>query len=199
MDNCKSIKICAYVSLAISVVLAVLWICNVGGLTVVTLETFVGVIVALLAIIVTIAIIWQIYNAIDMKNKIEELKQLEGKMKDQEKSLEKFKLETTRDLCGVAMVIKRDSNDIPIAFSFSMDAIKAEIQLEKPNQYDIILDFMQSINELINKNVKIETSILNDINNKDEIIRSHSNYRQIKRRYEPIYNEFMSKVEKLEE
>ena len=68
MKKCK-IKfsdICAYLALLFSVVTILLWICNVGGFTVVSLDTFVGVIVALLAIIVTFVIGWQIYNAIDI-------------------------------------------------------------------------------------------------------------------------------------
>ena len=64
--------ICAFLSLAISVTMLVLWCCNVGGFTVVSLDSFVGVIVALLAIVVTLAVGWQIYNRIDFKNRIKE-------------------------------------------------------------------------------------------------------------------------------
>ena len=65
--------ICAYLSLAISVTLLVLWCCDVGGFTVVSLDSFVGVIVALLAIIVTLAIGWQIYNSIELNERIKKL------------------------------------------------------------------------------------------------------------------------------
>ena len=65
--------ICAYLSLAISITMLVLWCCNVGGFTVVNLDSFVGVIVALLAIVVTLAIGWQIFNSIEIRNKIESL------------------------------------------------------------------------------------------------------------------------------
>ena len=67
MKKCK-IKfsdICAYMALLFSVVTIVLWICNVGGFTVVSLDSFVGVIVALLAIIVTFVTGWQIYNRVE--------------------------------------------------------------------------------------------------------------------------------------
>ena len=79
--------LCAYISLAISVTLVVLWCCNVGGFTVVSLDSFVGVIVALLAIVVTLAVGWQIYNSIEIKRKIEELNSLERIIKIQDKTL----------------------------------------------------------------------------------------------------------------
>lgn len=74
MKNFDRAHICAYVSLTISVILIALWICNVGGFTVVSLDSFVGIIVALLAIIVAFAVAWNIYNGIDLRNEVKEAK-----------------------------------------------------------------------------------------------------------------------------
>ena len=82
--------ICAFLSLAISVTMLVLWCCNVGGFTVVSLDSFVGVIVALLAIVVTLAVGWQIYNSIELKNRIKELNSLKEDFLKQQESIEQL-------------------------------------------------------------------------------------------------------------
>ena len=87
MKNRNLAHICAYISLAISITLLVLWCCNVGGFTVVSLDSFVGIIVALLAIVVTLAVGWQIYNSIEIKNQIEELSTLKEKLNIQEHTM----------------------------------------------------------------------------------------------------------------
>lgn len=196
--NGKSVMICAYLALAISVILAFLWICNVNGLTVVTLETFVGVIVALLAIIVTIAIIWQIFNVVEIRNRIQDLNKLEDKINNQEKSLEQFKFEISKDLYSIMMVIKRDKNELLIAFLFSLAALDSEIQLDEPDQYDIFLDFMETLNEFVGDSVEADKNLMDSIRERNSGLRSRSNYRLIKRRYEPLYDKLMSKVKKAE-
>lgn len=90
MKKISFANICACASLFISMVLLVLWCCNVGGFTVVSLDSFVGVIVALLAIIVTLAVAWQIYNAIDIRNKIDELKNWKTILKIKRNRLNNF-------------------------------------------------------------------------------------------------------------
>ena len=93
MKRCK-IKfsdICAYMALLFSMVTIVLWICNVGGFTVVSLDSFVGVIVALLAIIVTFVTGWQIYNTIELKEHIKKVDDLNTRFNNLEKDFsEKF-------------------------------------------------------------------------------------------------------------
>ena len=54
------------VALILVAIMFVLWCCNAGGFSAVSLDTFVGVIVALLAIIVTIVLGWQIFNIFEL-------------------------------------------------------------------------------------------------------------------------------------
>ena len=49
-------EVCAYSAFGLSVTMFALWTCNAGVFSVVNLDSFVGVIVGLLAIIVTFAI-----------------------------------------------------------------------------------------------------------------------------------------------
>ena len=86
MKNWSFAHLCAYISLAISVTLLVLWCCNVGGFTVISLDSFVGVIVALLAIVVTLVVGLQIYNSIELNERIKNLNTLEERLIKQDKT-----------------------------------------------------------------------------------------------------------------
>lgn len=196
MENSKSAKICAYLSLAISVVLMVLWICNVGGPKVVSLDTFVGVIVALLAIIVTLAVAWQIYNAVEMKNKVEELKRLEDRLKEQEKSLDQFRIISSANMNRLAGLSALQGGLITYGFKFMLAALIYEMQSEKPTYVDYFLGMLENSAEIITPNTKFKAEEYELVVSCDKEIRSLDNYNLIKGRYEPIYKEFMSKVEK---
>lgn len=65
------------------VTLILLWVCNVWKLSVIGIETFIGVIVAVLAIIVTFVVGWQIYNTIEIRNKLSELDRLKSILEEQ--------------------------------------------------------------------------------------------------------------------
>ena len=64
-----------------------LWLCESFEFSVVSLDSFVGVIVALLAIIVTVAIGYQIINAIEVKDEIKQLKQRQDIILENEQRL----------------------------------------------------------------------------------------------------------------
>lgn len=199
MENSKSAKICAYLSLAISVVLMVLWSCNVGGFEAVNLDTFVGVIVALLAIIVTLAVAWQIYNVIDIKNKIEDLKQLEDNFKKQENSLTQLSISTSARMNRLAGMTAIQGRAMVYAFKYMLGALVLEMQLEKPDNVDYLLRMLELSVKKINPGTKHDRDDYEVVIKLDKEIRSLDNYNLIKGRYEPIYKEFMSKVEKADE
>lgn len=200
----KNLRFFAYISSFLSLVISLamigLWISDVWELKVVNLNTFIGVTVSLLAIIVTLAIAWQIYNAVEMKNKVEELKQLEDRIKKQEKSFEKFSLETTSDMSSLAYGLMMERKDMPKAFYFMFSILEADLQLDDSN-IDLCLDTMESMAEAMPIKVikKIKEKDIKDIKELDNKIRSLSNYKFIRRRYEPLYDKIISTLEKKDE
>lgn len=199
MDNCKSAKICAYVSLAFSAVLMVLWICNVGGPKVLSIDTFVGVIVALLAIIVTLAIAWQIFNVVEMRNRIRELNKLEDRLKKQEKSFDQFNIISSANMNRLAGLSALQAGLITYSFKFMLAALKYEMLSEKPTHVDYFLGMLEDSAKIITPNTKFDAEEYELVVSYDKEIRSLDNYNLIKGRYESIYKDFMSKVEKEEE
>lgn len=199
MDNSKSAKICAYLSLAISVVLMVLWSCNVGGFETVNLDTFVGVIVALLAIIVTLAVAWQIYNAVEMKNKVEELKRLEDKIKEHEKSIVQSKLSVSHMISMLMGIAAEKDKALLPAFRFILHSLESSMKLETPMNIEPVFLKMSIINRRITATeIDYDVNQINNIKALNDSIRSLPNYELIKGQYEPLYDEFITKVDKAE-
>ena len=64
-----------------------LWLFGTMKLSVVSLDTFIGVIIALLAIIFTIIIGWQIINTIEIRNWMSQIEQNQNELAENEKKL----------------------------------------------------------------------------------------------------------------
>lgn len=191
--------VCAFLSLAISITLLVLWCCNVGGFTVVSLDSFVGVIVALLAIIVTLAVGWQIYNSIEIKNKIKELSSLEERIKEQEK---KFGLELIKSEQRVAYIFgfsAMKDEDYINAFRYNIIALAHAMKLEKPNKIIGSLEGLEKMCEKIAGDSTYPSNLYKEIYSRNDSIKKSINYGFIKERYEKIFNSFISKVKEINE
>ena len=197
MDNKKNKKwsfahICAYISLALSITMLVLWCCNVGGFAVVTLDSFVGVIVALLAIVVTLAIAWQIFNSIEIKSKIEELNALKTRLNSQEED-SKTQVYRLNSLVFASLAENElNTNNYTVAFSYLMTSLETSMALNEPTNIETIFNRM----EYAVSRIKTRTLYkdMGNIRNSDSEIRGALCYDMIKERYEKVYNDFISKV-----
>lgn len=187
---------CSFLSLAISLAMIGFWIFGVWELKVVDFNTFVGVIVSLLAIIVTLAIAWQIYNAVEMKSKIEELKQLEDKFKEQEKCLEQQNFSSGSHINRLSGISAYNAGEQEHAFRFMLSAFINELQLTKPRDIDYFLMMMEQIVNKIPAQAKYVANRYDSIIEMNEQIKSLDNYGFVKVRYEPIYDKFISKVKR---
>ncbi len=198
MDNNKENKkwsfahFCAYLSLSISIVMLVLWCCNVGGFTVVSLDSFVGIIVALLAIVVTLAVGWQIYNSIELKAKIEELNELKDKLSEQEKEIKQQTLKSRHLIAASMADTKLAIGDYVSTFDYLMTSLKYSMALEQSMNIGKILDRMAFSASKIQQNELCKYT--KDIQDSDKKIRKSRHFDMIKTQYEKIYNDFISKI-----
>lgn len=196
MKGNRIANICAYVSLAISVVMMVLWCCDVGGFTVVGLDSFVGVIVALLAIVVTVAIAWQIYNALELKQKVEELLLIKDQYNEQQHSLEQI---AYRFHHHIGHIMGSGNPDRIESFRFLMFSLMNTLQLDKPINVDQLLKMMQRTVKGEQAEVHYEAEYYDSVMEYDQTIRNLANYGLIRSRYESIFNQFIAKVKRNEE
>lgn len=185
---------CAYLSLAVSITMLVLWCCNVGGFSVVSLDSFVGIIVALLAIVVTLAIGWQIYNSIEIKERIQELSNLKEKLDLQEKTLDQ---QNNKSKHMIALILGNEANkdkSYALSFNYYMGSVKASMQLDKPINIDYLLKSLDSLLGKIQDGSIDNIDYINDIREYDTAIRQSLSYDIIKTQYEKIYKDFGSKI-----
>ncbi len=186
--------ICAYISLAISVTLLILWCCNVGGFTVVSLDSFVGVIVALLAIVVTLVVGSQIYNSIELNERIKKLNTLEERLIKQDKTL-KQQINKSNHLTTFIFGIEANREKSFIeAFRYYMASMRCSMLLEKPINVDHLLNDLEKVTANIKDGTMCVFERLDEIKEYDIAIRKSYSYDIIKSRYERIYNDFCSKV-----
>ena len=186
--------ICAYLSLAISVTLLILWCCNVGGFTVVSLDSFVGVIVALLAIVVTLVIGLQIYNSIELNDRLKKLSTLEERLIKQDKTFKQQNNKSNHLISFIYGVEAKREKEFLEAFRYYMASLKCSMLLDKPINVDHLLNDLEKVTSNIEESTICVIERLNEIKEYDIAIRKSYSYDIIKSRYERIYNDFCSKV-----
>jgi hypothetical protein len=185
---------CAYLSLAISITMLVLWCCNVGGFSVVSLDSFVGVIVALLAIVVTLVLGWQIYNSIELKAKIEELNVIKGKLSVQEKDIKIRNSQMSLLIFGSLADIELYNNHYITAFRYLMTSLEYSMSLDTPENINTIFSRMNRSISKIPQDALCPAENMEYIQDSNKNIRKSKCYDIIKNQYEEIYKSFISKV-----
>ena len=81
----------------ILVIALLLIFCNVS-LADVSLDTFIGVMVTLVGILVTLAVVWQMINAVEIKNKLAEMEKLKVEINSQREKIEKISARSRYDI-----------------------------------------------------------------------------------------------------
>lgn len=194
MKNWSFAHLCAYISLAISVTLLVLWCCNVGGFTVISLDSFVGVIVALLAIVVTLVVGLQIYNSIELNERIKNLNTLEERLIKQDKTFKQQNSKSNHLISFIYGVEAKREKEYIEAFRYYMASLRCSMLLDKPINVDHLLNDLEEVTANIEENTICVIERLKEIKEYDKVIRKSYSYDIIKFRYERIYNDFCSKV-----
>lgn len=191
--------------LAIIMVVAMflLWACEIWAFTVVSLDAFVGVIVALLAIIVTIAIGWQISNAMDIRaymTKLDErickVEKLESQFEEQKQQVKQLNNEAKHfSNIAIAETYKREEKYVD-AFRFYLSALKCGLQLTTPLNLLPMIKAMKDCSNSIKSTKEISPRLQDSINKNDQLIRSSPLFKTIQDDYEKIYDLFWKKVKK---
>lgn len=156
-------------------------------------EGVIGIVVALLALLVTIILGWQIYTAIDIKEKITVVDELQRKQNSQEHRMEQMYYESCR-VIGCAMSALNVGNESVHSFRWLLSALAASLKLDKPIDVEKLLTDLQHLGAQLKSNIIIEEKFMNEINEFDRDIRKSTHYVCIASQYEKIYSDFEQKV-----
>lgn len=189
------------IAIALSAIMFILWCCNAGGFSAVNLDTFVGVIVALLAIIVTIAIGWQIWAAMDLKSNIakldssiREIENLKKQFEQQQNDIKQLTLKNQHATSYTWSNAYIKEKDWFHAFRFLLISLYSSLQLEKPVNIAMIFSKLNIVAKNIQPNTTCNNKRYEEVVLTDKNIRSLNDYSTIEDRYIKLYKVIFANI-----
>lgn len=196
----------ALIAFTISITMMILFFVKVSPNSVVDATTFIGVIAAFIGISVTLLIGYQIYNAVEIKNRLNEITALQSEI---ETIKQKTNTQQNELYEAIHILQSRDpqlrNTYNPNVFLHFLAAIPFSLSLpEKKDGYKFLLDeleedmmhivlpsFGSGTKEVFENGVKELKDLYKET---DEEIRRHKNYILIKERYEDLMNKFDTRL-----
>ena len=135
------------------IILAMLWCCRSMSLSAVSLDTFIGVMAAMIGLLVTFAIGWQVINALDIKNKLAEIEKLKDEITEQRIEINRLVSRSKFDSNVNQSYTMHKLGSHHRAFACTLEAIKYGLALDDAC-YQSERDMMVEANEAIQKSPK---------------------------------------------
>ncbi|MCM1140980.1 MAG: hypothetical protein NC453_20625 [Muribaculum sp.] len=174
-----------------------LWIFCSLNLSVITLDTFIGVIVSLLALIFTVIIGYQIINALDFKSRIVNITQRQDRIDANYQNYMQLVYNLQSGICRSTADLYDAKGNYLEAFSFYHSAFYYARLAGQPNQH-------LSISQLKTILMKINTTSVNycqiekEIKTYADLIRMTFSYRNFfAEEYENVISEFWNRMSEL--
>ena len=202
MKNTRLSLILSVISIVGVFSLWALWITGVFKLSVVSLDSFVGIIVALLAIIVTVVIGWQIINTIEIREKISELEQTHRIIIENDRLLNANSKNFVKVAHNLQAGLCDGSSDAYLnkglyieAFGSSHSALHQAILAGQSNLKNRIQQLQTIFGLIVNPSVVDFSKIKNQIELETKQIRETEAYRlYLSEDYDQIMNLFWKKM-----
>ena len=197
--------ILSVVSILIALTIGGLWLFGTMHISVVSLDTFIGVIVALLAIIFTVVIGWQIINAIEIRSWMNQLEQKQNALVENERRLaENDQLHTLEAYNLHAAICQTDADSYVEkkqyveAFTFYHVALCYAILSGTPNQLNRINKLSQITQCIIAPPIADFKMLARQIKSDSDRIRTTTSYRNcLSEVYEQTMLSFWQKIKLL--
>lgn len=194
----------------ISLVALAVFICKVKPYSVVTIDTYIGVIAGFIGIAVTLLVGYQIYNAIDLRQRINAVETLRTSLENHQQQLEMLRMEQEEGFEIIqARLYSQFSDMIFETFLHFHSAIKYSLSVNhKKEGYKCFLDELESYMLRITTNSFIGCLYKDDYSKKvkelrilyhdnDQKIRNHDNYLYIRDRYEDLMFKFEKRLDNI--
>jgi len=176
----------------------VLWFCDSLKLSVIGLDTFIGVIVALLALIFTVTVGYQIINAIELKGKIAELEQRQNRIDVNYQNYIKLANNLQAGISGSAAELYYAKGELFEAFVFYHSALCFAISADQTNQMGRISQLNNILKLPWNYPVSDYKQGIQEVKNDAEKIRNTISYRNcLSKDYEYMISLFWNKMRSL--
>lgn len=196
----------ALIAFAISIIMVILFFVRVSPNSVVDGMTFIGVIAAFMGISVTLLIGYQIYNAVEIKNRLNKIRQIEAEISDSKSKLTELSNLQEEAIAMIEAKISQAKGDFCNAFVRFHSAIKYSIKLPfKREGYPLLLNdlanYMKDINLTSFDNCSASSQLITEIElfkdlfAKDIIqVKKSPDYPIISYRYEELMDKFDARL-----
>lgn len=189
---------CALIVSIIAILLCLLvfglWIFEVIPLAVISADTFIGACVTLMSIIVTIAVGWQIYNALDLQEKIRTIEGVQIELKQSKHLFKQADIKNAFYHNLSLALCSQISTDYVSAFRFFEQALMHTLQLEEPVNVLATMSSLSNCAKLITKEQTIPSDKYKEIMVADKAIKASKLYAVLQEEYEKSIKIFLSKV-----
>ncbi len=190
MKNNLSIILSLLAFVCVIVLSALVFIPDIA-LSDVSLDTFIGVMVTMIGILVTFAVGWQIINALEIKSKLAEIETIKNDIKEQREQM----LELAESTKHESMLIRAQEfyrcGDHIHATICAMDSLLHCLPLKVPSNINLVLQSVEAFAAQINTFITAEDN--EEIIQIDDAIRKTNNYIFIQERYEQIIDKFIKR------
>lgn len=175
-----------------------LWIFNSFKISVITLDTFVGIIVAILALIFTVIIGYQIINALELRNTLKQITQRQRVIEENEQNFIKLANNLQAGNCNSTANSYYSQGNYFEAFVFYHSALLFAILADQPKQMGyinqlnniLLLQWRMPITNIADGLKQIELDSIN--------IRNTTSYRNcFSQDYESVINQFNQKIKSI--
>lgn len=191
--------ILSIVAILLCLMVFLLWILDVIPHAVISSETFIGACVTLLGVIVTVAVGWQIFNAIEMHQMVRRLEDKQKKIDEAQRKLDgevRKNYSHSLHLHHVTLGQQQEAaHQYAPAVFYYFGALYAGLSLQM--QYDnneYIFTRIKSCLTQLKENSNVPAQMYKELGDIDALIRASDEYHWIRAQYEPLFEEFMSKI-----
>ncbi len=120
------------------------WIFRGYTISVVSLDTFIGVMVAIVGLLVTFAVGWQIVNALEIRNKINEIERVKDAMNTLKEQISETLYETKYESYFVRSQEAYVQNEYMTSSIYAMQALLAGLGMRANKDVAMVLNILQT-------------------------------------------------------
>lgn len=164
------------------------------SLCTITLDTYVGVMVSIMGILITFVVGWQIINTLDIKTKIKEIDNVKSDLDDQKEKLKETTFKSQHLVSYTWALDAFDRGEDAESFRYAVTSLLNSMQLTKPINIEALLTIMEDSTEELPQGFAIKSVFYNLVIEEDKIIRELKDYVYVQERYEPCFDLYIKKV-----
>ena len=164
------------------------------SLCTITLDTFVGVMVSIMGILITFVVGWQIINTLEIKTKLTEIDKVKYDLDEQREKLKETTFKSQHLLSYTWALDAFDHREDAESYRYAVHSLLNTMQLKEPINVDALLNIMENSTKEIPLGFKIKRIFYNLVIEDDKSIRELKDYVYVQKRYEPCFELYIKKV-----